>query len=161
MSTKIAFPRSEETLEVSELGIPDAPGVTFTFWKNPSKPVVKCLIDIVMSSVEELSNKPAHEMARLEKEYYESLCLLIVDTNIDSLDFSTPEAAMKSFEAPDVPAGFVYQVVVSYLRRLLVFNEHIKKVVALYLIGSSSGQGSATKREEELTKTSSTAQNES
>lgn len=158
--TKIKFPKSRESVSAEELGILDAEGVYFTFWKNPSKPVVRVLFDIVMASAEELSNKPPHEMAILEKEYYEALSELILDSNIESLDFSTPETAMKSFEAPDVPVGFMYQVVVCYLRRLLEFNDQIKKALALYLIGSSSGQGSATKKDEKLTKTSSTAQNE-
>lgn len=145
---KIQFPRSEETLEVSELGIEDAPGVTFTFWKNPSKKVITTLFEVVMSSAEELSNMPKYKMDVLEKEYYEALCLLIIDSNVESFDFSTPEAAMKSFEAPDVPVGFMHQVVVCYLRRLLEFNDSVKKALALYLLGSASGSDSATKKAE-------------
>lgn len=145
---KIPFPKSVETLEMSELGVSDAEGVTFTFWKNPSKATVRVLFDIVMASAEELGSMPKHKMDMLEKDYYEALCRLIVDTNVESLDFSTPESAMKSFEAPDVPIGFVHQVVVCYLRRLLEFNESVKKALALYLLGSASGSASATKKVE-------------
>jgi hypothetical protein len=142
------FPKSTEILEVSELGIDDAPGVVFEFWKNPSKPTVTAVFDVVMASADELSGLSKYKMEDLEKRYYSALCELIIDCNIESLDFSSPEAAMASFEAPDIPIGFVHQVIASYLSHLLQFNDAVKKALALYLIGSASGNDNATTKDE-------------
>lgn len=145
---KIKFPKETEIVSAEELGIDSAPGVMFEFWKNPSKKTVKALFDVIMASAEELSSLNKEKMAVLEKEYYEALCQLIVDSNVESFDFSTPEAAMNSFDAPDVPIGFMHQVVTCYLRRLLEFNSAVVKALALYLIGSASGSDNATKKAE-------------
>ena len=138
----------QDIVTAEELEIPDAPGVVFTFWKNPSKMVVSSLFDVIMATAEELAGTPSYKMDALEERYYAAVCELVIDCNLESLDFSTPQAAMASFDAPDIPIGFVHQVVTSYLSRLLKFNESVKKALALYLLGSVSGRGSATKKDE-------------
>jgi len=157
---KISFPKITERLEMSELGIEDAPGVVFEFWKNPSKPVVIAIAEVVMAAAEELRGLDKLKMQELEERYYNAICELIIDCNVESLDFSTPEYAIKAFDAPDVPMGFVHQVIVSYLAHLLKFNESVKKALALWLAGSVFGSGNA-KKDDELTKTSSPEQNPS
>lgn len=157
---KISFPKIEESLTMDELGVLDAPGVVFTFWKNPSKPVVIAIAEVVMAAADELRALDKIEMERLEERYYNAICELIVDCNISSLSFDTPENARLAFEANDVPIGFVHQVITSYLSHLLKFNEGVKKALALWLVGSAFGNGNATKGEKSTT-TSSLEQNPS
>jgi hypothetical protein len=145
--TKISFPKQTEILTCEELGIPDAPGVTFEFWKNPSKGVVTTISDVIMASADQLLSMDRMSMQDLEKRYYLALCELIIDCNVESINFDTPENAMKSFEAPDVPMGFMLQVIASYMARLIQFNDTVKKALALYLPGSVFGRGSAKKEE--------------
>lgn len=157
---KISFPKIYEDLTCDDLGITDAPGVVFRFWKNPSKPVVVAIAEVVMAAAEELRGLDKLKMEQLEERYYNAICELIIECNVESLDFSTPEKARLTFEAPDVPIGFVHQVITSYLAYLLKFNENVKKALALWLAGSVFGSGSATK-DERLTQTSSPEQNPS
>lgn len=147
MSTKIKFPKQTEIVEVIEMGVEDAPGVSFEFWKNPSKSVVKSIFDVIMASAEDLSGLSKLAMDKVEHDYYSAICELIVDCNLESLDFSSPKAAMESFDAPDIPMGFVHQVVAAYMSRLLQFNDSVKKALALYVVGSVSGIVSAKKEE--------------
>jgi hypothetical protein len=149
MDKLIKFPKITEIIECeADLGIPDCPGVVFEFWKNPSKPTVTTLFEVIMASANELGSMSKLKMDDLERRYYSAVCEIIVDCNLESLDFSTPERAMASFEAPDIPIGFVHQVIASYLRRLLEFNDSVKKALALFLLGSASGKDSATPKEE-------------
>lgn len=144
---KIPFPKQKETLEVSELDIDDAPGVMFSFWANPSKAVVNALYDVIYLSMEKAASMSSEQMRDLNERYYLALSELIIDCNIESLDFSTPEAVERSFDAPDVPINFVYRVVVSYLSRLLDLNQSVKKALALHHLASDSGRGNANEED--------------
>lgn len=146
--TKIAFPKQTEIISCeNDLGIENAPGVVFEFWKNPSKGVVTTISDVIMASADQLLGLDKMSMQDLEKRYYQALCELIIDCNVESLNFDTPENAMKAFEAQDVPIGFVLQVIAAYMARLIQFNDAVKKALALYIPGSVFGRGSAKKDE--------------
>jgi hypothetical protein len=144
---KIKFPKKTEIISAEELDIMDAPGVVFEFWANPSKPVVNAIYDIVYLTMEKAAAMTVDEISNLNDRYYIALSELIVDCNIAGLDFSTPKAVEKSFDADDVPINFIYRVVVSYLSRLLDLSDAVKKALALRHLASNSGRGSATKEE--------------
>lgn len=140
---KIVFPKQSKTFDMVDLGIDGADGVLFKFWVNPSKPVMKALYDVIMRDQAAFMALEDHELEEMEQQYYEALTQVIVETNVDSLRFDTVDDVKKSFEAEDVPIGFVHKVVVGYVHQMLEENDSVKKALALYHLASNSGKDGA------------------
>jgi hypothetical protein len=157
---KIKFPKQTETLSTEQLEIEDYPDLLFTFWKNPSRPVVQSVWDMVMLDPTEIAGMEEHEVEKLENDYYRAISEIIVDTNIADLDLDTPEQVEDAFNRPDLPMGFLHAIVTSYLSYLIKYNDTVKKALALYVVVLDSGKGNAQK-ESELTPESSQTQSKS
>lgn len=142
---KIDFPKRTIDVALEDLGVQDAPGVIFTFWENPSKPVVYAIFDIVMAATDELRKMTKEQMAAAEDAYYSAVSAIIVDCNVNGLKFDTKEDALAAFESPVLPVGIMHEIVTSYLAYMMKSSERIKKALALYLLGSATGRDGAEK----------------
>lgn len=147
---KIQFPKQTVLMDVTELGIDYAEGVKVEFWANPSKKVMKDILAVILPTGKEIMEMDSHERDRMERDYYKALCELIVETNIESLNFDSPENAEMSFEAGDVPLGFTHQVIVAYIMNLMEKSDALKKVLALSFLSKNSGKDKKNEEVEEM-----------
>ena len=115
--------------------------LTITFWRNPSKHVLSSLVKFMLATDVELREKSDDEVEILLSDFYTALSEIVIETNIDGLDFSTPEQAEHMFlESPDLPWGFVYEAVASWLLNFMQESIDLKKILRLLGNPSNSGQ---------------------
>lgn len=115
--------------------------LTISFWKNPSKLVLQSLIQFMLATDTELRTLDESEKEALLADFYYALSEIVLDTNIEGLDFSTPEKAQEMFlESPGLPMGFVYEAVAAWLLKLLQEGLELKKTLSLLTEPRSSGQ---------------------
>lgn len=145
---KVTFPKSSlaEVFDCNEHEIgglspkQEADRLTITFWSNPSRKIIKSLLFFVLSSDEELKGLKEEEAQYLLEDFYHSLGEVIIDTNIEGLDFSTREAAEKSYlESPGLPMGFVHEAIATWLLNFMQSNLDLKKVARLLAEVGNSG----------------------
>lgn len=147
---KVTFPRSQlaDVFDCNEHEIgglsptQEEDRLTITFWRNPSRKIIKALLFFVLSSDEELKALNESEAEDILSDFYYALSMVIVETNIDGLDFSTPEKAKESYlESPDLPMGFVHEAVATWLLAFMQKNLDLKKVARL--LGEVGNSGNA------------------
>lgn len=131
---KIAFPKKKVTIDVVEdLGMPsDYEGVKFVMWADPS---IAVLTGVLSATTKD---EPTESDA---DTYFDSIKELIIDSNIDGLDFSTLEGAITAFDHKSLPWGFVGQVAAFYCAYVITQSEHLKKMYGLSEPPANSGEG--------------------
>lgn len=131
MVDKIKFPKKSVRIELPDLGYEEETygAFWFEFWKDPSRTVVFDLLNPIVQSVDDLRALKETEQIETSDKFFEAVSRLVMDTNIDGLDFSTPQSAQESFRHPDLPWGFMYGVVTSYVLRLLETQQSLKKML--------------------------------
>lgn len=142
---KIAFPKQTNDIRVEDLGLTYADGVVFRFWSNPSRSVIRTITKVLASPGETLADLDREEQDKLMDDFYRAISLFIIDTNLEELDFRTPEATKESFESDAMPYGFIYEVVLLYILRELSFSDRLKKVLGLLPSAENSGTGNEQK----------------
>lgn len=104
--------------------------INLEFWKDPSRKVALGLLFIIgRARGDESEDIDEAEWKQLDKEYYEMVSNLIVDSDIEGLDFSTPETTEASFDAEFLPWGILHKAVIAYLSELTTENENLKNVL--------------------------------
>lgn len=153
---KVAFPKSSlvEIFDCNEHEIcgldptQEKDRLTFTFWRNPSRLVLQSLIQFLLATPDELRGLSETEAELLLEDFYNSLSKVIIDTNIEGLDFSTPDAAKNSYiESPELPMGFVHETIAAWLLKVLEESLDLGKV--LRLLSEPRNTGKSNENDEE------------
>lgn len=144
---KIKFPKKSVRINLPDLGYEEElyGEFWFEFWKDPSRAVVLDLVNLIVQSVDDLRNLKEEEQIETSDKFFDAVSRLITETNIDGLDFSTPGLAQESFSHPDLPWGFMYGVVTSYVLRLLETQQSLKKMLHESAETLNSGSDKKTK----------------
>jgi len=115
--------------------------ITVAFWKDPSRAVIFDLLEIVgLSGAPDISEMPDADREKMNRRYFECVSLMIVDSDVDGLDFSTPELAEESFEDERIPWGTFHKAIIVYLARLTEDYEVLKNVLRRVKELSNSGK---------------------
>lgn len=93
--------------------------INVKFWKSPSQDVVLDLMgflgDARSGNIEDFEPE---ELKQMNERYFECVSLMIVDTDIEGLDFSTPKKAEESFNADFLPWGILHLAILMYIAEL-------------------------------------------
>lgn len=140
------FPKRLTTLDcANDLGMDDHYlGVTFTVWEDPSRSVVRDLLIGVGGAHEDETDE---EVAERGKKFSEALARYIDSCNIDDVVFDTPDDVRYAFEHPDLPIGFIYEVSIMLVSRLVNGAEYLKKALGVSEEIPSSGDDNEKKEE--------------
>lgn len=131
---KIAFPKRKVVIDVGEdLGLPDYEGVKFVMWDDPSISVIANVILPLAKDQDELTNSDGDA-------YFDALNEIILDSNVEGLDFSSVKATMESFDNKSLPWGFISEVAALYCSKLITESESLKKMFGLSKVAESSGE---------------------
>lgn len=103
----------------------------FEFWNDPSRTVIFGLLDVVSTKEDKLDKMSEEDKKKLDDDFWGYVSQLIIDCDIEGLDFSTPQAAKDSFEKPYVDWGFMYSTLISFVGKLMATNERLGNIVAL------------------------------
>lgn len=103
--------------------------ITVEFWKDPSRKVILDLLEILGSSSSDASSRDEDEAAKMDIRYYECVSLIIVDCNIEGIDFDTPDSARAAFDADFLPWGIFHQAMMMYVAELTREHEILKNVL--------------------------------
>jgi hypothetical protein len=120
------------------------------FWEDPSQQVVFDLLGIVTLSYnegEELDKEQELEITKLNDRYFECASLILVDCNIEGIDFSTPQSAEEAFYDERVSWGVFHQALIAYLARLMDEYGMLKKALRRLRDQLNSGTESETKKD--------------
>ena len=122
--------------------------ITVEFWKDPSRSVIFDLINIVGASRTDSDTPPSDEESeKMHSRYFECASLMIVDSDVEGLDFSTPESTAASFDDERIPWGTFHMAMLIYLSRLTDEYEVLKN--ALRRVKELSASGSENQSSEE------------
>jgi hypothetical protein len=141
---KIAFPKKRVVIDCeADLGIEEYSGVQFVMWADPSVSVIANILSPVSKSDDEIT-------ARDADSYFDAIHEIVIDSNIEGLDFSTVDSTIESFDHKSLPWGFVSQVVTLYCAKVITESESLKKMFGLSSSPESSGEDSSSE-ESQLT----------
>lgn len=117
--------------------------ITVEFWENPSRNVVFTLIEVLQANAKELSSTEADEINR---KYFDCASLILVDCDIEGIDFDTPESTEAAFLDKRLPWGIFHQAIMAYLGKLVDEYQVLKN--ALRRVGVLSDSGEDKKKKE-------------
>jgi hypothetical protein len=102
----------------------------FLFWDDPSRPVVMTLVDTISMNEERLNKMSVEEKEKADADFWKAVSQVMIDCEIEGLDFSTPEKAKTSFDSEIVPWGWLWDVLVFFIGRLLAENKRLGELLA-------------------------------
>lgn len=136
---KIAFPKKKVSIDVGDdFGLTEYTGVKFIMWADPSVRTIARILSPLSKEEDELTEVDGDA-------YFDALHQIILDTNIDGIDFSTLESTIGAFDHEHLPYGFIGQVASFYCTKLITESEALKKVFNLLDDPEISGDDSETK----------------
>lgn len=119
---KKAYEKKYTIKTTEDLGVESTVVYSFALWKDPSKDVLMDFISIITKIIDSDENKEDAEKIAEQVDtelYYKLASEIIIDCDIDGLDFSTPTAARESFENRDIGNGFLSSVLTKYILALI------------------------------------------
>jgi hypothetical protein len=119
MLTKRAYVKPHIDMTGSDLKI-DGLENTIRFWRDPSRQIVFTLLDTITMTAEK----------DIDTNFWEAVSEVIVDCDIEGLDFSTAEKARESFDNPHISWGVLFDALFGYVSWLLTENEKVGKALA-------------------------------
>lgn len=118
------------------------------FWADPSRSVIFDLLEVFgMSDTDELDEIPEAEKERMNARYFECASMILVDCDIDKIDFSTPESTEAAFDDDRLPWGIFHQALLMYLAELMEEYQVLKNALRRVSELSSSGKESSKNEE--------------
>lgn len=122
--------------------------IKIAFWKDPSRAVIFDLLKIVgVTREDDLSEMPEIEREKMNTRYFECASLVLVECDIEGIDFSTAELTEKAFEDERIPWGTFHKALIMYLARLTDEYEVLKNV--LRRVKELSGSGNENQNSQE------------
>lgn len=135
---KMAFPKKKVTIDVEEdLGIEGYGGVQFVMWADPSVTVIANILSPISKDEDSITSRDADS-------YFDAINEVVIDSNIEGLDFSSVDAVIESFDHKSLPWGFVSQVVTLYCAKVITESESLKKMFGLSSSQEDSGETSSS-----------------
>ncbi len=113
----------------------------FAMASDPSRNLMNQLIDVLqrLMSVEEKSKLNEEEVQQLNDDFFYCISELIIDCDIEGMNFDTPEDADESMSNPDVDWHFMFDVLGNYVRTLFLTHRTLGKVYQTQEESTSSG----------------------
>ena len=125
--------------------------ISVEFWAAPSQNVVLDLMQILGSArAEDIGEIEQEKFEDMDKRYFECVSLLIVDTDVEGIDFSTPEKAKEAFYADHLPWGIFHLAVLMYVAELSESYEYLKNLLKRAAQLSDSGTSKSEKEKESV-----------
>jgi hypothetical protein len=114
--------------------------IELEFWLDPSRQIIFDLFEIIGATTEEVEESTDEEKIRMSKRYYECASLILIDCDIEGIDFSTAESTEAAFEDERLPWGIFHQAMVLYLDKLMTEYDMLKNVLRRANVPSDSGE---------------------
>ena len=122
--------------------------ITVAFWKDPSRTVIFDLINIVGTSRnDDAEDLPDADKEKMNNRYFECARLMLVDSDVEGLDFSTPESTIAAFDDERIPWGTFHVAMIVYLSRLTDEYEVLKNALRRVRELSDSGNEKQNSKE--------------
>lgn len=105
-------------------------GLWIDTWKDPSRVVLRFLLDVLTKEGEELEKfKEEHGYTddSLQLAFAEHLCRCFIATNVAEFKFATPDEVIETLNSPDVPYGLFAQVMIAYVSKIFTRSDKLKK----------------------------------
>lgn len=129
---KIAFPKKRVVIDVGDdLGLSDYTGVKFVMWADPSITVLARIINTLTKEEPDQSDAD---------NYFDALHELMIDSNIEGVDFSTVTSIAESVDHPSLPWGFIMEVATMYCVKVISESNALKKMFGLSDSQENSGE---------------------
>jgi hypothetical protein len=116
--------------------------IELEFWEDPSRQVIFDLFEIIGATTEDLAETSDAKKEKMSKRYFECASLILVDCDIEGIDFSTAESTEAAFEDERLPWGIFHQAMVLYLDKLMTEYDMLKNVLRRASVPSDSGETS-------------------
>jgi hypothetical protein len=129
MAKKLKLPKKIKRFTLTQLGMEGYPDDFYIeVWDDPSKPHVISIIEMVFASKKDVLGGEGDELYRRFKE---SISAVFIDTNIEGLEFGTPDDIDESMNSEDLPWGFFMEIVWRYITMMLETSNKLKKLFGL------------------------------
>lgn len=123
--------------------------INIEFWIDPSRPIMLDLIRILgYSNSGRMSELSQEEIQEMDDRYFECASLILVDCDIEGIDFSTPESTREAFEDDRLPWGIFHQAILLYTGHLMDEYSALKNVLRRVRNPSNSGENENNQEQE-------------
>ena len=119
--------------------------INVAFWEDPSRPVIFTLLEVFNTDVDKQSQA---ELKKLNKRYFANAALILLDCDIEGVDFSTVKSTEEAYNHPELPWGIFHEAVIAYLAKLSDEHEVLKNVLRRVGVLSISGTDKDSEEEE-------------
>lgn len=119
--------------------------VNVEFWKDPSREVCFSIMSILRADIETMT---PDEVDKMNRNYFECASLLLIDCEIEGLDFSTPESTERAFHHKGLPWGIFHEAIIAYISYLTTEYQVLKNALRRVLELSNSGTEKSDKESE-------------
>jgi hypothetical protein len=119
--------------------------INVAFWEDPSRPVIFALLEIFNTDVNKQSKT---ELEKLNKHYFKNATLILLDCDIEGVDFSTVKSTEEAYNHPELPWGIFHEAVIAYIAKLSDEHEVLKNVLRRVGVLSISGTDKNNEEEE-------------
>ena len=144
---KRQFKPNTQTLHLEkDLGL--GQDINIEFWVDPSRQIIFDLLEIFgLSGTDSMDEIPEAEKDRMNRRYFECASAILVDCDIEGIDFSTAESTENAFDDERLPWGIFHQALMMYVARLTDEYQVLKN--ALRRVKELSASTEDSKNEEE------------
>lgn len=122
--------------------------IKIEFWSDPSRVVIFDLLEIFgMSGTEELDEIPEADKEKMNTRYFECASLILLDCDIEGIDFSTPQSTEEAFDDERLPWGIFHQALLMYISELIDEYQVLKNALGRVKELSNSGEENSSDKE--------------
>jgi hypothetical protein len=130
------------TIDVAEdLGLVDYPGIKFVMWADPAVTTIARILTPLAKKEDDITPDDGDA-------FFDALNEVILDSNIEGIEFGSLEKVIKAYDHPHLPYGFVGTVATFYCMKIITDSEALKKVFNLPDGQETSGEDSKAKGNE-------------
>lgn len=117
----------------------------FALAADPSKETLYGIMAVVTTKPDELDEMTEEELEELDEAFYHFVSELIIECDIDGLDFSDAKTTRESFFHPDVDWHFLFSVCGYYVGTLIDTHRTLGKVLRQSTEAENSGNEKSQK----------------
>ena len=110
------------------------------FAEDPSREVVFGIFEIASLKPANFDEMTEEDSAEIDERWYHYMSEIIIDTDIEGLDFSTPDSTRESFNDPSVDWTFFIELVARYVGNLMETHHTLGKVLRAMNEEADSGE---------------------
>jgi len=121
--------------------------ITIEVWTDPSRQIITDLFEI-LGATDRLDETEEADKEKMNRRYFECASMVLMDCDIEGIDFGTAESTEEAFDDERLPWGIFHQAMIMYISKLTEEYEVLKNALRRVKMLSDSGNEAKSEQEE-------------